>query len=99
MPDSVGAALQLPPTSGRGRAEVRAGLGGTLAAPGGWALADRSAAASTAVGFTWLAAAAARIVSLVVDRPRTDLPFWLYLAGELGLGAAGVLDGREGPSA
>jgi hypothetical protein len=94
-PDSVGEALALPPTSGRGRAEVRAGLGGTFAALGGWALLDRSPAASSAVGYTWLGAAAARVGSLFVDRPRTDRAFWLYLGAELSLGSAAVLEGRK----
>ena len=95
IPDSVGEALALPPTSGRGRAEVRAGLGGTFTALGGWALLNRSPAASSAVGYTWLGAAAARISSLKLDRPKTDLNFWLYLAAELSLGTAAVLDGRK----
>jgi hypothetical protein len=95
IPSDVAAALDLSPATGRGRAEVRAGLGGTYAALGGWALADRSPAASAAVGFTWLGAAAARVGSLVVDRPRTDLAFWLYLAGELGLGTAALRDSRR----
>ena len=96
IPDSVGEALALPPTSGRGRAEVRAGLGGTFAALGGWALINRSPAAFSAVGYTWLGAAVARISSLKLDKPKTDLNFWLYLAAELSLGTAAVLDGRQG---
>jgi hypothetical protein len=97
-PSDVGAALELPPATGRARAEVRAGLGGTFAALGGWALADRSPAAAAAVGYTWLGAAAARLGSVVIDRPRTDRAFWLYLAAELGLGTAALLDGRRGAS-
>ncbi len=95
IPGDVGAALELPPGSGRARAEVRAGLGGTYAALGGWALADRSPQASAAVGFTWLGAGAARIGSLVVDRPRTNAAFWLYLLAELGLGAAALSESRR----
>ena len=94
-PDSVGEALALPPTSGRGTAEIRAGLGGTYAALGGWALVNRSPAASSAVGFTWLGAAVVRLASLKVDRPRTDPAFWLYLAAELSLGTVAVLEARK----
>ena len=94
MPSDVGAALRLAATSGRARAEVRAGLGGTYTALGAWALANRSAAACSAVGFTWLGAGAVRIASLALDRPRTDRAFWLYLMAELGLGTAAVRNGR-----
>jgi hypothetical protein len=94
MPERVGEALELPPATPRARSEVRAGLGGTYAALGGWALLDRSAAASTAVGVAWLGAAAARLAALVVDRPRTDPAFWLYLATELGLGATALQAAR-----
>jgi hypothetical protein len=95
-PDDVGGALELIPTTPRGRTEVRAGLGGTYAALGAWALADRSPAAKRAVGFTWLGAGVVRLGSLVVDRPRTDVPFWAYLAVELGLGSAAVLEAGKG---
>jgi hypothetical protein len=70
IPDEVGKALELIPTTARAKTEVRAGLGGTYAALGGWALLDRSPAADRAVGFTWLGAAGVRIASMVVDRPR-----------------------------
>ena len=86
MPDRVASALDLPATTGRGRAETRAGLGGTYAALGGWALVSRDRAAQTAVGVTWLGAAGARLGSLVLDRPRTDWTFWAYLAAEMGFG-------------
>jgi hypothetical protein len=89
-PAKVASALDLSADSGRAVAETRAGLGGTYAALGGWALVSRHPAAHAAVGVTWLGAAAARIGSLVVDRPRTDAAFWLYLAAELGLGSAAV---------
>jgi hypothetical protein len=92
IPGSVGEALALPPDTGRGTAEIRAGLGGTYAALGGWALLNRSPAASSAVGYTWLGAAVARIASLKLDRPRTDPAFWLYLAAELSLGTVAVLE-------
>src|SRR6266403_2203321 len=70
MPKRVAAALDLPASTGRGLAETRAGLGGTYAALGGWALASRQPAAQAAVGVTWLGAAAARLGSLALDRPR-----------------------------
>ena len=95
MPERVGEALELPPGTARARAEVRAGLGGTYAALGGWALVNRSAAASTAVGVAWLGAAAARLAALAVDRPRTDPAFWIYLATELGLGATALQAARR----
>jgi hypothetical protein len=90
MPKRVAAQLELPATSGRGVAETRAGLGGTYAALGGWALASSEPGAQTAVGVTWLGAAAARVASLAVDRPRTDWTFWAYLAAEVGLGASAL---------
>lgn len=72
-------------------AETRAGLGGTYAALGGWALVSRNPAAHAAVGVTWLGAAAVRLASLVVDCPRTDWTFWGYLAAEIGLGAGALV--------
>ncbi len=89
-PDDVGGALDLRPTTPRGRTEIRAGLGGTYAALGAWAVAERSPAANRAVGFTWLGAGVTRLWSLATDRPRTDPAFWAYLAIELGLGAAAL---------
>lgn len=89
-PSSVASALDLTPGSSRGIAETRAGLGGTYAALGGWALVSRDRAAQTAVGVTWLGAAAVRMASLVVDRPRTDFAFWAYLAAEVGFGATAL---------
>jgi hypothetical protein len=59
MPERVVSALDLPATSGRGVAETRAGLGGTYAALGGWALVSRHPAAQAAVGVTWLGEAGA----------------------------------------
>jgi hypothetical protein len=100
MPLRVAAALDIPVATGRGTAETRAGLGGTYAALGGWALVSSERAAQTAVGVTWLGAAAARLGSLVVDRPRTDWTFWAYLAAELGLGTAALVGaGRVAPGA
>ena len=74
-PDRVASALELSALSDRGITETRAGLGGTYAALGGWALLSRDPAAHAAVGVTWLGAAAVRVASLVVDRPRTDWTF------------------------
>jgi hypothetical protein len=89
-PSSVASALEISATSARGIAEVRAGLGGTYAALGGWALVSREPAAQRAVGVTWLGAAAARLGSLVVDRPKTSWQFWAYLAAEISLGATAL---------
>ncbi len=89
-PKSVSAALDLTPTSSRGIAETRAGLGGTYAALGGWALVSRDPTAQAAVGVTWLGAAAVRLASLALDHPRTDLAFWGYLAAEIGFGTTAL---------
>jgi hypothetical protein len=91
MPRSVASALELPATTARGVAETRAGLGGTYAALGGWALVSRDPTAQAAVGVTWLGAAAVRLSTLVVDRPRTDAAFWSYLAVEIGLGSTALV--------
>jgi hypothetical protein len=92
-PERVASVLQLSPSSARGVAETRAGLGGTYAALGGWALVSQEAAAQAAVGVTWLGAAAARLASLVVDKPRTDASFWAYLAAEVVFGIVGLAVG------
>ncbi len=94
-PNRVASALELPASTARGTAETRAGLGGTYAALGGWALASRDPAAHTAVGAVWLGAAAARLASLRLDRPRTDAAFWAYLAVEVGLGSAALVAARR----
>jgi hypothetical protein len=83
-------ALELSPLSDRGVAETRAGMGGTYAALGGWALLSREPAAQRAVGVTWLGAAAVRLASLKLDRPRTDAAFWAYLAAEIGFGTTAI---------
>jgi hypothetical protein len=98
VPGRVASALQLTPASSRGIAETRAGLGGTYAALGGWALVSGRRPAVAAVGVTWLGAAAARLVSLAIDRPRTDATFWAYLAAEVGFGAIALAAAR-GPLA
>lgn len=95
IPAKVTAALELPPTSQRGLTEARAGLGGTYAALGAYALLSRSAGAQRSVGATWLGAGAVRLVALKADRPRTDTAYWAYLAVELGFGAAALLAARK----
>jgi hypothetical protein len=94
-PRRVAQALELAIDSPRGTAEVRAGLGGTYAALGGWALASSSPAADAAVGAVWLGAAGARLASLAADRPRTPWPFWAYLGTEVVLGAAALASARR----
>jgi hypothetical protein len=84
-------ALDLTALSARGTAETRVGLGGTYAGLGAYALLSRSAVAQRAVGATWAGAGLVRLATLRRDRPNTDWTFWTYLAGELGLGAAGLL--------
>ena len=91
IPGSVSEALDLTAGSGRGLAETRAGLGGTYAALGGFALLSGSAGAQRAVGATWLGAGAVRLAALKLDRPRTDAAYWTYLALELGLGTAALV--------
>jgi hypothetical protein len=91
MPERVSAALELIPSSARGVAETRAGLGGTYAALGAWAFCSQEPAADVAVGVTWLGAGGARLASLLADRPRTNAAFWSYLGLELGLGAASLM--------
>jgi hypothetical protein len=94
-PRRAGAVMQLPPVSARGIAEMRAGVGGTFAALGAWALLRRTSDAFTAVGVTWLGAAVVRTVSLQVDEPETDWTFWAFLAAETSLGLAGLLARRR----
>ena len=92
--------MHLRPTSQRGVAETRIGLGGTFAGLGLWALARRNSDAYTAVGVTWLGAAAVRALSLQVDEPETDWTFWAFFGAEVGLGLAGLVDrGRRRSSA
>lgn len=98
MPGRVATTLELPAGTKRGIAETRAGLGGTYAGLGGWALVSRDPTAQAAVGVTWLGAAAARMGSLVVDRPRTDVAYWAYLGVEIGLGAAALVGARRARS-
>ena len=95
MPERVASALQLRPASSRGIAETRAGLGGTYAALGGWALVSRRRAAGVAVGAAWLGAATARLMSLAIDRPQTDAAFWAYLAAEVGFGTIALAAARD----
>ena len=90
-PEKVASSLHLTAPPGRAVAETRAGLGGTYAALGAWALLSRRPAAHTAVGVLWLGAAAARIGALLVDDPRADGTYWAYLAAELGFGSAAVI--------
>jgi hypothetical protein len=90
-PQKVSTALHLAASSGRAVAETRAGLGGTYAALGAWAMFSRRPAAHTAVGVLWLGAAAARIAALLVDDPEPDAAYWAYLAAELGFGSAAVV--------
>jgi hypothetical protein len=91
MPERTLAQLELVPASARGITETRAGLGGTFAGLGLWALLRGTSDAYTAVGMTWLGAAAFRTYSLKVDQPETKPSYWAYLTGELVLGTAGIL--------
>lgn len=90
-PRRAGDVMRIPPMSARGTTEMRAGVGGTFAALGAWAAHRGTADAYTAVGVTWLGAAAVRTISMQVDKPETDWTFWAFLAGETTLGLAGLL--------
>lgn len=91
MPERTLAQLELTPDSARGITETRAGLGGTFAALGLWALVRRTSDAYTAVGVTWLGAAVFRAYSLKQDEPETNASYWAYLSAESVLGAAGLV--------
>ena len=91
QPRRFASAIDLIPTSKRGVAEVRSGLGGTYVGIGALALVSGAAAAEAAVGATWLGAGAARVISIAVDRPETNWSFWAYLALEVGLGSGALL--------
>ena len=91
MPERALGPMELKPHSARGIAETRAGLGGTFAGLGLWALARGTSDAYTAVGMTWLGAAAFRGYSLKADEPETKPSFWAFFAGEVVLGTAGIL--------
>jgi hypothetical protein len=91
-PRRAGEMMRIPPTSARGVTEMRAGVGGTFAALGAWAMLRRSSQAYTAVGVTWLGAAAVRTLSIRLDDPEKDWSFWTFLTGETVLGVAGLLD-------
>lgn len=95
MPERVASALSLAPTSSRGLAETRAGLGGTYAALGGWALVTGNPTAYIAVGTAWIGAAVTRSATLAIDRPQTDRTFWGYLAAEVGFGAMALAAARR----
>jgi hypothetical protein len=90
-PKRAGEMMRMPPMSARGITEMRAGVGGTFAALGAWALVRGTSDAYTAVGVTWLGAAAVRAVSMEVDKPEKDATFWAFLGLETVLGMAGLL--------
>lgn len=90
-PQRAGDVMRMPPMSARGITEMRAGVGGTFAALGAWALLRGTSDAYTAVGVTWLGAAAVRAVSMEVDKPEKDATFWAFLGLETALGVAGLL--------
>jgi hypothetical protein len=95
-PRRAGDVMRLPPSSARGITEMRAGVGGTFAALGTWALVRGTSEAYTAVGVTWLGAAVVRTLSMRVDDPEKDWTFWSFLAAETALGVAGLLDRGKG---
>ncbi|MFL6023483.1 MAG: hypothetical protein ACJ72O_09115 [Marmoricola sp.] len=95
IPERFVEALDLTPGSGRGITETRAGLGGTYAALGAYALLSPTAGAQRAIAATWLGAGVVRLAAMQKDRPRTDAVYWGSLAMELGLGAAALLAARK----
>jgi len=98
-PLRVGSSLGVLATGPRGVAETRAGLGGTYAALGAWALFSRDPAAQRAVAATWLGAGIVRLATLLVDHPEPDWTFWAYLGAELGFGALSVRTGSTSTTA
>jgi hypothetical protein len=90
-PERAGAVMRMPPSSARGITEMRAGVGGTFAALGAWALARGTSDAYTAVGVTWLGAAVVRVWSMRHDEPETDWTFWAFLVAETTLGFAAIM--------
>jgi hypothetical protein len=89
-PRGVADALHLTASDARGVTETRAGLGGTYAALGGWALVSREPAADVAVGMTWLGAAVVRVATRKIDRPPVTASYWAYLGLEVGCGTASL---------
>jgi hypothetical protein len=89
-PQGVAAALHLTADDARGITETRAGLGGTYAALGAWALVSRAPAADAAVGMTWLGAAAVRVATRKIDQPPADASYWIYLGLEVACGTASL---------
>jgi hypothetical protein len=92
-PRRAGEVMRMPPMSARGVTEMRAGVGGTFAALGAWAMLRGTRDAYTAVGVTWLGAAAVRAISMQTDKPEKDATFWAFLGLETTLGLAGILAG------
>jgi hypothetical protein len=90
-PQGVADALHLTTADARGVTETRAGLGGTYAALGGWALVSREPAADAAVGMTWLGAAAVRVATWRVDRPPASASYWAYLGLEVACGTVSLV--------
>jgi hypothetical protein len=95
-PRRAGEVMRMPPSSARGITEMRAGVGGTFAALGAWALLRGTSDAYTAVGVTWLGAAAVRAISMETDKPEKDWSFWAFLGLETMLGLAGIMAGDRG---
>jgi hypothetical protein len=89
-PQGVAEALHLTTADARGVTETRAGLGGTYAALGGWALVSREPAADVAVGMTWLGAAAVRVATWRADRPPVSASYWAYLGLEVACGTVSL---------
>src|SRR5258707_14290439 len=79
-PKGVVAALHLTAADARGVTETRAGLGGTYAALGGWALISRGPAADAAVGGTWLGGGGGRGATRKIRRPPVTAACWGHLA-------------------
>lgn len=90
IPRRVGEALDTDVSPPRARAEFRIAYG-AMTGVGVWGVMSGEAAAFAAVGFLWLGAAAVRVLSLVLDRPRADWTYWTYLAAEAGLATAALL--------
>lgn len=90
VPQQVAAALDIGLPTGRAKAELRIAYA-AFGALGVWAVIVGESALFTGIGVLWLGAAAVRLVTLALDRPRADASYWAIFAMEVTFGLAGVL--------
>lgn len=78
------------PAGGTGYIDKDDDLAGSVTSAAPASSSDQTAVVHGYVNLGRVGAAAVRVASLVVDRPRTDLAFWAYLAAEIGFGASSL---------